>query len=63
MRVLRLFESSVPTSSNGRRGPSREGNHARNRGLQPAKGAYYQFLDGDDLQDNTKLEKQVAFLE
>src|ERR1700761_8333481 len=32
---------------------------ARNKGLREAKGDYIQFLDGDDLLDSLKIEKQL----
>lgn len=37
--------------------------HARNRAIKFSNGKYLCFLDGDDLADKYRLEKQVAFLE
>lgn len=36
---------------------------ARNTGLKLAKGAFIQFLDGDDMLQSSKLESQVLFLQ
>lgn len=36
---------------------------ARNNGIRHSSGAYFQFLDADDLIEKQKLERQVAFLE
>lgn len=36
---------------------------ARNTAIDTAKGKYIAFLDNDDLWHQTKLEKQIAFLE
>ena len=35
---------------------------ARNRGVAECRGAYIQYLDGDDLLNKEKLESQIAFL-
>ncbi len=37
-------------------------NAARNKGLTIAKGEWIQFLDADDLLDNTKIEHQVGLI-
>lgn len=36
---------------------------ARNKGIDVAKGEFICFIDSDDLWDNNKLEKQIAFME
>ncbi|MBV9925967.1 MAG: glycosyltransferase family 2 protein [Acidobacteria bacterium] len=36
---------------------------ARNNGMRHSSGAYFQFLDADDLLETSKLERQVEFLE
>ncbi len=36
---------------------------ARNRALEHAKGRYIAFLDSDDTWDDSKLEKQIAFMQ
>ena len=36
---------------------------ARNNGLRNSSGVYLQFLDADDMIQETKLERQVAYLE
>jgi glycosyltransferase involved in cell wall biosynthesis len=35
----------------------------RNTGIREAKGAYIAFMDGDDIWDIDKIEKQIALLE
>lgn len=42
---------------------SRGGNHARNLGVQAAKGYYVAFLDDDDAWLPEKIEKQVQLIE
>ena len=37
--------------------------HARNRGVEDAKGRYICYIDADDLWSPDKLEKQLAFVE
>ena len=37
--------------------------HARNRGVEEAKGRYICYIDADDLWSPDKLEKQLAFME
>lgn len=38
------------------------GSAARNKGFELSKGQYIQYVDGDDLMDNDKIEKQVRIL-
>lgn len=37
--------------------------HARNRGVEEAKGRYICYIDADDLWSPDKLEKQLAFMD
>lgn len=59
--VLRSYieRNQITYVYNQKQGISR----TRNQGLDLAKGKYIQLLDSDDLIEETKIEKQVRFLE
>lgn len=56
VEVARSFGGRVQVLASAHRG----GNHARNRALQAARGAWVQFLDADDYLEPEKLAQQLA---
>ena len=55
LEVIKSFGSKIIWET----GPNRGANHARNRGLELAKGEYFQFLDADDYLLPGKIERQM----
>ena len=55
LEVIKSFGDKITWET----GPNRGANHARNRGLDLAKGDYLQFLDADDYLLPEKIERQM----
>jgi glycosyltransferase involved in cell wall biosynthesis len=58
LQILRSYGSKIKYKT----GPSRGGNHARNRGFTLSGSECVQFFDADDYLLREKLERQVTFL-
>jgi len=58
LEVVKSFGDKITWET----GPNRGANHARNRGLDLAKGNYLQFLDADDYLLPEKIERQMKVL-